>query len=366
MTHGLRVMHVVLSLAPGGTERLVVDLSRWTNGQVPTSVCCLDEAGAWASELRDAAIPVTVLGRQPGFHPTLGLRIAALAEQQRANVLHCHQYSPFVYGSIAGLRNPRLRIVFTEHGRLSDGPPSTKRLVVNRTLGRRPNRVVAVSHELRRYMVEEGFQASRVDVIHNGIDPGPEFTLEQRVRARVLLGLPDSALVIGTVARFDPVKRLDVLVEATAVVTRILPQAHLVMIGGGPEASRLEAQVADRGLTNRVVFTGPRHDVRTLMPAFDVYVNTSASEGISLTLLEAMAASRPVIATGVGGTPEILVEGTGVLVQPDDSRATAEVIVSVLRDPARGLSLGAAARSRVVEHFSFDRMARAYLAAYEG
>ena len=146
----------------------------------------------------------------------LGRRILALAREHRATVLHCHQYSPFVYGSIAGLLAPHLRIVYTEHGRVTDAPPSRKRAFVNRALGRRPNRVVAVSHELRAFMVAEGFRASHVEVIHNGIDAGPAVEPGARERARQGLGHAPTGMVIGSVARFDPIKRFDVLVREPA------------------------------------------------------------------------------------------------------------------------------------------------------
>jgi len=367
MAAPLTVMHVVLSLRPGGTERLVVDLCRAMHPAVPSSVCCLDEDGAWADDVRRAGVPVVALGRTPGFHPMLGRRIAALAREHRATVLHCHQYSPFVYGSIAGLLAPHLRIVYTEHGRVTDAPPSRKRAFVNRALGRRPNRVVAVSHELRAFMVAEGFRASHVEVIHNGIDAGPAVEPGARERARQGLGLAPTGMVIGSVARFDPIKRFDVLVRAFQVLVREEPGARLVLVGDGPERERLEALVDECGLRASALFPGLRSDARALMPAFDVYANASDSEGISITLLEAMAASLPVVATRVGGTPEIVDTGvSGELVPARDAGALASTLVSLLRDPARRSSLGERARRTVVERFAFERMVRDYLAVYSG
>jgi L-malate glycosyltransferase len=361
-----RVMHVVLSLTPGGAERLVVDLCHTLRERTQPSVCCLDTAGAWAAGLEASGVRIDVLGRQPGFHPSLGWRLAALARRHGAGVLHCHQYSPFVYGSLAGVCAPGLRIVFTEHGRLGDGPPSAKRALVNRVLGRRPDAIVAVSHELRQFMVAEGFPASRVTVRHNGIDPGPEPSPADRARARTTLGLPEDATVIGSVARLDPVKRFDVLIGAFAEVAARDVSARLVIVGGGPERERLETCARACGVWDRVVLTGPRDDARALLPAFDVYTNTSASEGISLTVLEAMAAALPVVATRVGGTPEVLTGETGVLASPGDSHEIASSIMALLASPPRRQLLGAAARARVVERFSLRAMADAYLALYEG
>ncbi len=367
MSRELRVMHVVLSLEPGGTERLVIDISRRMNADVPTSVCCLDQAGAWAPQLRAAGIPVAVLGRRPGFHPALGLQIAELATAQGASVVHCHQYSPFVYGSFAGMRRPSLRIVFTEHGRLSDDPPKAKRIWANRVIGWWPDSVVAVSDDLRRHMIAEGFPPSRIDVIHNGIEPGPETDGSACQAARRELGVPADAFLVGTVARLDPVKGLEVIVQAFSTIVAHVPEARLVLVGDGPERQRLEELAVRLGVASCITWAGFRSDARALMAAFDVYVNTSTSEGVSLTLLEAMAASRAVVATRVGGTPEVIVHGTsGLLVPARDPGAVAETILALHQDAGRRQALGAAGRSRVVERFSFDRLIRNYLAAYEG
>lgn len=367
MTAPLNVMHVVLSLSPGGAERLVIDLSRTLAPIVRSSICCLDEAGPWAGTARAAGVPVDVIGRRPGFRPGVGLKIAALAKRRGANVIHCHQYSPFVYGAIAGLRQPGLRVVFTEHGRLSDAPPTTRRRWVNRVLGRRPDRIVAVSAELRDHMTAEGFLNSAVEVIHNGIDPGSPPTLTARAAARERLGIPEGALLVGTVARLDLVKRLDVLIAAFAGVHARVPGSRLVIVGDGPERARLEALAEATGVAPAVSFAGMRDDAREVLVGFDVYVNSSASEGVSLTILEAMAASRPVVATRVGGTPEVMADGrTGVLVPANAPDEIADAVIGLWRDAARRRALGEEAREAVVSRFSLDRMARDYHAAYAG
>lgn len=361
------VMHVVLTLNPGGAERLVMDLATGCADHVASAVCCLDEAGAWAARLADRGVPVDVLGRTPGFHPSLGLRIAALAAHRGATVLHCHQYTPFVYGSLAGWRHPGLRIIVTEHGRLSDAPPSAKRRLVNTVLSRRPAAVVAVSHELRAFMVREGFAPSRLHVIHNGIPPSPEPSPAQRTFARRTLGMADDELVMGSVARFDPVKRLDRIIDACGRLRQTGCPARLVLVGDGPERPTLEAAIAAQDLRAAVILTGMRHDARDLLPAFDVFVNASDSEGISLTILEAMDTGLPVVATQVGGTPEVITSGIhGCLVERDDSETLSRAIGELLSDAERRSQMGAQARRRVAEAFSQQAMFDAYAALYVG
>lgn len=360
-----RILQVVLSLAPGGTERLVIEIAKRLHPEFPMAVCCLDGPGAWAPELTSAGIDVVSLGRRPGFRPRLGVRLAAVAARHGASVLHCHQYSPFIYGLIAKMIRPSLRVVFTEHGRLSNASPSAKRRVVNRLVASRGDVLTAVSDEMRRYMVQEGFPAARVGVVYNGIDPGPAPGLVDRRAARLMLGLPLDVPVIGTIARFDPVKELTVLMSAFALLRSQARTAKLVLIGDGPELAALQRHAAKLALDDSICFAGLRRDARLLLPAFDLYANSSASEGVSLTLLEAMAACLPVVATAVGGNPEVVVDGqTGVLVPPHAPRALAAAMAHLLGDEERRRILGVAGRARVVREFALDRMVQDYARAY--
>ena len=124
-------MQVVLSLAPGGTERLVIEICRRLAPAVESVVCCLDAPGEWANQVTSQGIPVHALGRAPGFRPLLGPEIARLAARYRVDALHCHHYSPYVYGLVATLLRRGAGLVFTEHGRLSDQAPSRKRRRIN-------------------------------------------------------------------------------------------------------------------------------------------------------------------------------------------------------------------------------------------
>ena len=193
-------------------ERLIVDLATRLHGTFPTAVCCLDEKGAWAADLERRGIRVVALGRTPGFHPSLGRAVARVARDHRADVLHAHHYSPFVYSCVARLFHPSGRVVFTEHGRLSDAGPSPKRRIANRLLAPWAHAVCAVSDDVRQHIVAEGFSASKVAVIYNGIDigPPPDASARVRVRTRALRVQPSRRRTVrgripGTGARARPV-----------------------------------------------------------------------------------------------------------------------------------------------------------------
>lgn len=360
-------MHVVLSLDPGGTERLVIEIAKSLAPAVASIVCCLDQCGEWASELTSLGVPVVALNRQPGFRPSLGRQIAALAGAHRVDALHCHHYSPFIYGQIARVVRPNLRIVFTEHGRYSDAGPSLKRRLVNPVLNRLPAAIYAVSSDLRRHMIAEGLPERRVQVIHNGIDPGVPPSPADGIAARQSLGMAGSDVIVGTAGRFDPVKGLPALVEAFAALRTSRPHARLVIIGDGPERARVIERATALDVLSDVRLTGYRRDVRQLMAAIDIYVNSSEQEGVSLTILEAMASRRPVVATAVGGTPEVVVDRqTGLLVPPRSPRSLAAALDTLVDDPQRRQTMGEAGRSRVERHFSLQAMTASYLRSYRG
>jgi glycosyltransferase involved in cell wall biosynthesis len=326
-------------------------------------VCCLDEAGLWGDALTRDGVYVNALKRTAGFHPMLGRAVARAARDHGANIIHSHQYSPFVYACFAKPWRPSLRIIFTEHGRLSDAPPSAKRQIANRALAFVPDKVFAVSSELKHYIVSEGFPSARVAVIHNGIECGPVPNARARTDTREQLGVTEHTLVIGTIARLDPVKDLGTLIRGTAMLARQQP-AVLVIVGDGAERYSLEQIAAEIGAQPYVRFLGHRDDARAWLAGCDVYANSSISEGISLTILEAMAAALPVVATRVGGTPEIIDETCGRLVPARDPSALAGALQELASNPVARAALGRAARQRVETEFTIERMVREYRDAY--
>ena len=236
---------------------------------------------------------------------------------------------------------------------------------MNPVLGRLPGEHFAVSHALKDSMAEEGFPASRIAVVPNGIDAGRLPDAADRHRARAAFGVPDDAFVVGTVARLDPVKDLGSLVLAFGQLRAAHPRSHLVIVGDGPERGRLEAMARENGLAPAIFLLGQRDDARALLAGFDAYVNCSTSEGVSLSVLEAMAAGLPIVATRVGGTPEVIEHSrTGVLVPARNSRALAEALFTLAADGLSARTLGAAARFAVEERFTIDRMVDHYARVY--
>ena len=358
-----RVLQLALSLNPGGTERLIVDMVRRLRDTGEMAVCCLDEAGTWGTQLQREGIEVTVLHRRPGFHFGLGRQIASAARRHRSTVIHAHQYTPFVYACLSRLSLAAVPLIFTEHGRLSDAPPSAKRRMANRVLRQVPARVFAVSADLKRFMVEEGFSESQVEVLYNGIELRPLPSPADRHDVRSSMGIDDATWLVGTVARLDPVKNLETLLRAVAT-SRQRRTIAAVIVGDGPERSRLTSLAADLCIQSSVHFLGHRDDARRWLAGCDAYVNSSTSEGVSLTILEAMAAALPVVVTRVGGTPEVVTSECGVLVPARDPSMLAAALDAMAAAPDEARRMGVAGRARVEARFTMERMVQDYADAY--
>jgi sugar transferase (PEP-CTERM/EpsH1 system associated) len=290
------------------------------------------------------------------------VRLGILLRRLRPDVVHSRNWSAF--DAVPAARLARVRaIVHGEHGREASDPQgrNPRRNRLRRLAAPLIDRFVAVSDDLRRWLVTVvGVPEPRVVTIHNGVDT-VRFTDDGRDDARRALALPLDAPVVGTVGRLDPVKDQMSLLDAVARLGDCRPAPVLVVVGDGPCRRSLEERARTADLAGRVRFLGERADVPRLLRGFDVFVLPSIAEGISNTILEAMASGLPVIATQTGGNPELVAHGvTGALVPVGDPVAIAHIIRDYLADPhLRGLH-GKAGRKRVVEEFRLERMAEQY------
>lgn len=361
------VLHVVHSLHVGGAEKLVHDLALRTDAaRFAVSVACLDDAGPLAPSLAAAGVPVEVVERRPGLDARVVERLRRLIVRHGVQVVHAHQYTPFFYG-VTAARLAGARCLFTEHGRHHPDVRKPKRVAANQVLARLAQATVAVSEFTRRALIEnDGFPPERVSVLYNGVETRGRSPVD-RETARARLSLPSDAPVVGVCARLSPEKNLPMLVDAFARVRQSFPTSRLVIAGDGPARAEVAQAVAAHGLGAAVLLPGFVSDVPGLMPALDVFALSSLTEGTSITLLEAMLASRPAVVTDVGGNPEIAVEGeTAWLVPSGDTAAFAERIGRLFASPAQGAAFGAAGRARVEARFTFEGMVRGYEALYVG
>ncbi len=327
---------------------------------------CLEALDALGCELAAEGRAIETVGRRRRRDVSLFLRLAWRLRAQRIDVLHCHDELSWFYGAVAArLSGRRVPVVMTLHGRRPG--ISARHRLEQRALAAATSSLVSVSDYLRRQVASElCLPQEAIATVVNGIDlrvgsPGAD----ERLEARARLGLPDDALVVGSVGELSAVKNIDLMLAAAAMARQWLPSLRVLLVGDGAHRARLEERASAVGLRD-TVFAGVRRDVPALLPAFDIYICSSDYEGISLAILEAMARGRAVIATAVGGNPELIRdEFTGVLVPKGDEARLAEAIVRLGGDPAWRERLGRAAQERVCAHHGIARMVNAYVDLYD-
>jgi glycosyltransferase involved in cell wall biosynthesis len=359
LLHGLRV---------GGAEVLAAQLARNLAGTCRFIFVCLDELGSLGQQLVDDGFPVQVLNRRPGLDWSCSRRLAAILRREQVDLVHAHQYTPFFYAMMGRLLYRRPPILFTEHGRHYPDYPRLKRIFANRLLLARRDRVVGVGEAVRQALIHnEGIPPERVGLIYNGINLAPFANgAPDRVLLRKEIGVGARDLVILQVARLDYLKDHATAIRTLERVVRLHPAARLVLVGEGPEMKPIQDLVRERNLQLFVRFLGLRTDVAWLLRAADLFLLTSISEGIPLTIIEAMAAGVPVVSTNVGGIPEVVEDGrTGLLAPSGNDALLATKVLHLADSPALRLQMGQFGRQRASALFSQTQMNDLYLRLYQ-
>lgn len=349
----LRVAHVVLQLGTGGMEKLLVEFARGAARDRPAPrFLCLGPRGPVADEIEACGCELVCLGLPPGRHPGAVAHLARRFARWQVNVVHTHNNVPLIYGGPAARLAGVPAVVQTRHGQAL-GTTSRHRLAF-RIASLFADRVVCVSADGARLSAADGVSRRKLAVIPNGIDT-----------SRFAYLGPAAGGPVVAVGRLVPAKGTDTLLRAVAVVTRQRPNFRLEIAGDGPIRPELEQLAADLGLGAAVRFLGNVRDVPALLARASAVALPSLSEGISLTLLEAMARGLPVVATRVGGTPEVVADGTtGLLVPPADPDRLAAALLDVWPVTERSCAMGRAGRERVERTFDVRRMVAEYDALY--
>jgi sugar transferase (PEP-CTERM/EpsH1 system associated) len=351
----VHVCHLVLSLEPGGLENGVVNVVNGLNpGEFRSSVCCLQRSGEFAARLRQD-VPVSVMGLQPGNDPVLPLRLAKLLRRTRVDIVHTRNAEPFFYGYLAARLARIPVVVHSEHGRTF--PEQPLRAMIQRLLLRGVDAAFAVSAQLRADLVRElGIDGTRMEVLYNGVDTSCFRAFDAPAAPP---GASGGRLRIGSVGRLVPVKNYSLLLDAFA---RLPPgECRLILIGEGPERAALARLADDLGVRDRVEFAGHRDDVPELLRTLDIFVLPSVSEGMSNTLLAAMATGVAALASDVGGNREIIEsERSGLLFPSGDAAAAAVQLRRLIASPELRRALGSAGAARVRGTFSIEAMLGRY------
>lgn len=363
------ICHVIHALGVGGAEVLVDVMVRRMAEQYRCVVAVLDEIGEIGERLQADGFVVEHLNRQPGIDRGCAKRLDAFAKREGAKLLHAHQYTPFFQAMLSrGLLGSR-PVLFTEHGRHFPDLPSRKRSIVNRLMLRRHDRLVGVGGAVRQALIDnEGLPSNRVEVVYNGVDLDALASASAGARERIRgeFGFSDTDFVAVQVARLHVLKDHQTALRAIQQVAQQQPNVRLLIVGEGDQRAAIEAAIRDRKLGQNVLLAGNRSDIADLLAASDVFLMSSISEGIPLTIIEAMAAGLPVVSTAVGGIPEMIEHAeNGFLAQSGDHRGLADALVLLQQDQTLRNSVAAKGRKQAIQLFSQQGMLDGYRTIYE-
>lgn len=379
----IQLVKFLTTFGVGGTEKQVANLTkRMDRRTFDVSFACMNRWGEMIQEIEDrqgiavSEYPLESLYELNAFRQQW--RFAQELRRNRTQILHSYNF----YANMFSLPAAKLAGVPCIVASIRDMGIylSPMKLQAQKLVCRLADRIVVNADAIRDWLVEQGYPSAKIVVIRNGVDTSRFGGRSDGAALRRQLGIPMGVPLVVMLARLNPTKGIDCFFEAAAKIRERHPDAHFLAVGECytrndigeivvDERYRRELQdrVTSLGLTDRVHFTGLRKDVPEILAAAAVSVLPSISEGISNTLLESMAAGVPVVATRVGGTPEVIRDGEqGLLVPPGDPQAIADATLAVLGDPALAARLGAEGRRRVREEFSFEAVVHRTEDLYRG
>ena len=362
----INLMQIVFTLELGGLECLVLNLVRkLSKTKYNISVCSLSPTGKLEDKFIEMGVKVYHIEKSKGIDYSLYFKLARFLKKNKIDIIHTHNPAPWFYGVLAGKLAGVKAAVHTEHSSLF--AEQNKLMLAEKFLSRITEAVVSDSDKVTDFLVKKlGIRENRITTIVNGIDLD-EFKKVIDIKAKKAeLGIPEDSLVIGNVARLEPVKDHLYLLDAFNRVVPFMSNAILVVVGGGSQSEILKAKAIELGIADKVFFLGVRDDIAAILRILDVFALTSINEGISLSILEAMASGLPVLATNVGGNPDVVVDGeTGFLLPLKNPDKVAEIMKNLLSNKELSMRMGEAGLMRVVQLFSLDRMVQNYENVYD-
>lgn len=366
------IVHLIYRLDFGGLESLLVQcINRLPANKYRHAVVCLTDYTTFSEKITKPDVLIYSLHKKPGLSLRTHISVWKLLRHLRPTILHTYNISTIEYTIAASLVGVPA-IVHAEHGRDVNDPHGRNRKynLLRRILIPLIDTFVPVSADLHNWLRDTiRVPDKKIKLINNGVDTS-EFMPRQLDHIKFTIPMASNFLIIGTVGRLQDVKDHFTLIDAFELLIKSAPASspliYLAIVGDGPLLNPIKHRVATAGITDKVWLPGARTDIVELLRDFSIFVLPSLAEGTPVTILEAMASGLPVVATQVGGIPEVVVnQQTGILVPPSNPKALATAIATYLNQPSLAAVHGAAGRKRVEQIYSLDTMLQGYLDLYD-
>lgn len=353
----IKILYFITDLGIGGAERILFSmLNKMDKARYLPVVCCL-YGGELVDKIKELNIRVVDLKARTKLDVSVFFKLYYLLKKEKPDIVHTHLFHANLIGRLVAKLAGTKIIVSTQHysasyyGRIG--------ILSDRFTAFLTDQIIAVSEAAKRFCVEEeGIPKRKIKVIYNGIDldviDGEKSGHE--LRRRLSLG---QGPIIGCLGRFVEVKGYKYLFYAASDIVKHYPAAKFIILGHGPLKHELMELVNKLGLSNQVIFIDSDTEANAFLSILDIYVLPSLSEGLSVALLEAMAMSKPVVVTKVGGNPEVVIDSeNGLLVPPRDPSSLSKAIISILKDDNFRFKIASNARRRIEEKFNIDTMVK--------
>jgi len=358
------ILHLIDDLNLGGAERVMATLVNLLPRQRFYPIVCSLENGIVADQLRKKGIEVIILPKCRAYDFVFLVKLIRLIRKKRIRLIHAHLLISHIYGWLAS-RLTRIPMIITIHGKsFMDWKHGNK---VFRFVAKHSNKIITVSNNIKAEVIKRlTLSTDNFICIYNGVDLSK---FQHKTSSETLkrnLNINSSDLIVGSVGGLRPVKDYPCLLKSIPIVLKEFPKTKFIIVGDGPLRNSLQSITRSLRLENNVLFLGWREDISELLTIFDIFVLSSKTEGISISILEAMASGLPVVATNVGGNPEVIEDGkTGFLVPQADSQSLAKAIIKLLKDGHLRKTMGKNARKKAEEKFSLQVSVDKHIEVYD-
>lgn len=331
-----KILHITFDMTIGGTQQVIRQLvENIDSSKFSADIVCIDNRlGDLGALVEKLGINVHLLNRQQGFDYSLIFQLRKLIKKNHYDLIHCHQYSPYVYGLLASIFSPA-KVIFTEHGRFYPDYGTWKRKLLNPIFSIFTSQITTISQATKDALVVfENFKREDISVIYNGvIDKSDIDVNEDQLKAK--FNIPSDAFIFGTISRLQPIKNQKMMIRAFKEVNEKEMNTHLLIVGDGEMKNQLTSLVKELNLIDKVTFTGFQNNPYQFHKIIDVFLLSSFSEGASMTLIEAMSFSKPCVVTNVGGNAELIIDSVnGVVVENDNKQKFAKGMLLLINDKA--------------------------------
>lgn len=357
----MNILHIIFSIEKGGAETYLFNIVENMKGDMNFFVLC-DHKGGNHKKIQDICKNVDIIDMKNPFDLKAAKKVANYCKENDIHIIQTHFLRENYIAVLSKLFNPKIKIVWTAH-LIADNKGKIK--IFNKLFSGFVDKIICVSEAVKKSLIEEGLSESKLQVIYNGVDTKYYKPIENNF-LKSKMSLNDSTLVLTTISRFNKEKGHSFLIDGIRELEKYIENFKLILVGEGEEQEAIKQKVKKYGLEEYIKFLGYREDILGILSITDIYISPSKNEAISFSILEALSSGKVVVATEVGGVPEIFKKGDiGILIPYGEPEVFAQAIVHLYTNEKIYEKKKMNSRKIVVDNFSLNKMVKKTLNLYD-